>query len=68
MTPATLVSLAPSENGAVARVKVTSLPDGRWTLAACLEGGRRVEPFGDPIADVRAACRIAAAINERTLA
>ena len=56
----------PADASGIARVKVTSLPDGRWTLAACLEGGRRVEPFGDPIPDVRAACRMAAAINERT--
>lgn len=49
-----------------ARIKVTTLPDGRWTLAHALDGGLRVIPFGSPYADVRKACRDAAALNART--
>jgi hypothetical protein len=60
MTP-----VVPVEQGIPARAKVTSLPDGSWTLAFALDGGRRVEPFGEPFRDVRAACRAAAALNER---
>jgi hypothetical protein len=56
----------PSENGNPARAKVTSLPDGSWTLAFATDGGRRVEPVGEPFDDVRLACRAAAALNRRT--
>ncbi|MCA1572895.1 MAG: hypothetical protein LC798_21920 [Chloroflexi bacterium] len=53
----------PVENGIPASVKVTSLPDGAWTLAFLLDGGRKVEPFGEPYASVRAACRVAERMN-----
>ncbi len=53
----------PAENGQLVSVKVTSTPDGLWTLAWCHDGGLRVEPFGEPFERVRDACREAAAIN-----
>lgn len=53
------------EQGVAVRVKVTSLPSGEWTLAWCRDGGLTVEPFGEPFARVRDACRAAAALNER---
>lgn len=56
----------PSENGNLVAAKVTSLPDGSWTLAWAMDGGRRVEPFGEPFSDVRRACRAAEALNART--
>lgn len=55
----------PAENGQVVRVKVTSVGD-QWSLAACQNGGLTVEPFGEPYADVRKACRDAAALNARS--
>jgi hypothetical protein len=54
-----------TEQGAPLRVRVTSLPSGEWTLAWGRNGGLTVEPFGDPFASVREACRAAARINER---
>ena len=56
----------PTDTDGVARVKVTTLPDGRWTLAWARNGGLTVEPFGDPFPGPRAACRAAARINART--
>jgi hypothetical protein len=56
----------PSENGAPARAKVTTLPDGQWTLAWARDGGLTVEPFGDPFPGPRSACRAAARLNARS--
>ena len=56
----------PVDNGAPARVKVTTLPDGSWSLAWAREGGLIVEPFGDPFPSPRAACKAAQRINART--
>lgn len=52
------------EGGQPVRVRVTTLAD-RWTLAYCHDGGLRVEPFGTPYADVRAACKAAERLNAR---
>ena len=54
-----------TELGVPLRVKVTTLPDGSWSLAWSRNGGLTVEPFGEPFARVRDACRAAAAINAR---
>jgi len=55
----------PSENGQVARVKVTSVGNF-WSLAFATDGGRHVQPFGPTYERVADACRAAAAINGRT--
>lgn len=55
----------PVENGIPCRAKVTSLPDGTWTLAWCRNGGLRVEPFGPSYARVMDACRAAAELNAK---
>lgn len=54
----------PVENGAPVRVKVTTVGES-WSLAWCRDGGLIVEPFGEPIASLRVACRTAARINAR---
>lgn len=56
----------PVDTNGMARAKVTTLPDGSWTLAWALEGGLRVVPFGDPFPGPRAACKAAARINARS--
>jgi hypothetical protein len=48
-----------------ARVKVTTVGDA-WMLAWAKDGGRTVEPFGDPFPGPRAACKAAARLNART--
>lgn len=55
----------PVENGEAVRVKVTDVGDS-WMLAWCRDGGLIVEPFGEPFASLRVACRTAARINART--
>ena len=55
----------PSENGEVARVKVTTVGD-EWRLAWARDGGRTVEVFGDPFPGPRAACKAAARLNARS--
>lgn len=66
MTPAAIETLPiPSENGTPARVKVTTVGDA-WMLAWCREGGRRIEPFGEPFPGPRAACKAAARLNARS--
>lgn len=55
----------PVDGGEPARAQVTSVGD-LWTLAWARDGGRRLEPFGDPFHDVRKACRTATRINART--
>ena len=55
----------PVDNGQPARAQVTSLGD-LWTLAWGRDGGRLLEPFGEPYRDVRRACRDANRINART--
>jgi hypothetical protein len=55
----------PVEHGVPCRAKVTSLPDGSWSLAWCLDSGLRVEPFGPAYPDVRRACRAAIELNAR---
>ena len=54
-----------SENGQIARVKVTSVGN-LWSLAFATDGGRRVEPFGPTYERVADACRDAAHLNART--
>ena len=54
----------PTENGSPARAKVTTVGD-EWVLAWAKDGGRTVEPFGDPFPGPRAACNAAARLNER---
>ena len=55
----------PTEQGVPVRAKVTTLPDGSWSLAWSRNGGLTVEPFGQPYRSVREACAAARRINER---
>lgn len=55
----------PVESGAPCRAKVTTLPDGSWSLAWARAGGLQVEPFGEPFRRVADACRAAEQLNAR---
>lgn len=54
----------PVENGSLVRAAVTTV-GADWVLAWSMDGGRRLETFGEPYKRVRDACRAAAAINAR---
>ena len=55
----------PHEGGTPVRAKVTTIGSD-WTLAWEMDGGRRVEPFGQLFAQVRDACAAARRLNERS--
>ena len=63
MIPESIV--VPIDNGEPARAKVTTVGE-LWTLAWARDGGRRLEPFGDPFTNVKEALWVARLINERT--